>query len=1214
MAHLAEDTAIRAGDALDGEDGAVGVVLHVHAGAAVLIDVLGRDLAVGDEGVQHALRCHEAALTVADGHGVLVAHAALGQPGAAGGGDAGAHQHTLVAADGVEGQGRVAGRDGADVAVSGQTQLDEGLEAVADTQHQTIPVLQQVADCLSDRRIAEEGGDELCAAVRLVAAGEAAGQHDDLALVDGLDQCLAAGGDISGGQVADDQHLGVRTGAGKGVGGVVLAVGTREDRDDDLRLCHADLGRSGGGQAAVDLLDGGAGLAVGIDGLELALPDLLQLSHIQLVAAALEGVVRGGLAQQLTSRGVRDHLQHDGAVHGLKHIVGGHVVHHLEADAVAQTHLEESLGQTAIAHRGSSGHHAIFHHLLNFLIVGLQGEEVGAAGDGVQDGPDEDDGALRLLELGGDDAAGLADGGGEGHQRGRHIQLLEGAGHAVLTADGGDAEADLRVQCAQQSGQRLAPALRGSAKALEVLLEGQVGVLIAEAGGHQLGHTLDDGHPCAHILVGAHEVGVVAPCHAGAGVGLAVHGQLCDHGVLGGQLACAAEGHQHGGRADGGVEPLRKALLAADVQIAHHVLHLLLKGHAGPLGLPDSPLLDVDVLVLLSAVGVQELAADVDDGLAVPHHVQALFLGDLCHGGGLKVLLGGDGDEFVHVLRGQSHSHTLLALADGQLGAVEAVILLGDLVQVDIQAVGQLADGDRDAAGAEVVAALDHLAGVFAAEQALQLALDGGVALLDLSTAVLEAVQLVGLGGTGGTADAVAAGAAAQQDDDVAGSGAFAADVGSGRCAHNSADLHPLCHIAGVIDLIHLTGSKADLVAVGGITGGSGGHQLALGQLAGQGLTDGLEGVACAGDAHGLIDVAAARQRVADRTADAGGSAAEGLDLRRVVVGLVLEEEQPVLILAVDVALDLHGAGVDFLRLVEVLQDALLFQFLGTDGGQVHHAAGLILAAKVGAHCHIAVEGLLHHGIVDLDVVQNGSEGGVAAVVRPVCVDHLDLGDGRVALLRAEILLAELDVAQVHGEALLVDELFQACLIQLVEAVQHLHFGGDGILHLQGSPGVQRSLAGLHRVDDVFLDLSHLLIGQGAFQQVDAGRAHQRAVALADELDALGGRVGALVELAGQILHGERHAVGDGQLCVGVIHRRLTEHGGDALIEQSLVDALHVVAVEQTQTVQLLDAQQRDELIAQALGLAVEAGFLFNIDTIYHWKIPLVVSPLSHLR
>ncbi len=151
------------------------------------------------------------------------------------------------------------------------------------------------------------------------------------------------------------------------------------------------------------------------------------------------------------------------------------------------------------------------------------------------------------------------------------------------------------------------------------------------------------------------------------------------------------------------------------------------------------------------------------------HTMFRRFSRHLCHRSGLKVLFVGEGNELVHVLGGQRHSHTLLALADGQLGAVEAVVLLGDLVQVDIQAVGQLADGDGDAAGTKVVAALDHLAGVLAAEQALQLALDGGVALLDLSTAVLEAVQLVGLGGTGSTADAVAAGAAAQQDDDIAG-------------------------------------------------------------------------------------------------------------------------------------------------------------------------------------------------------------------------------------------------------------------------------------------------------------------------------------------------------------------------------------------------------------------------------------------------------------
>ena len=48
-------------------------------------------------------------------------------------------------------------------------------------------------------------------------------------------------------------------------------------------------------------------------------------------------------------------------------------------------------------------------------------------------------------------------------------------------------------------------------------------------------------------------------------------------------------------------------------------------------------------------------------------------------------------------------------------------------------------------------------------------------------------------------------------------------------------------------------------------------------------------------------------------------------------MGLILEEEEPVFVLAVDITLDLDGAGVDLLRLIEVLQDTLLFQLLGTD-------------------------------------------------------------------------------------------------------------------------------------------------------------------------------------------------------------------------------------------------------------------------------------------
>ena len=323
-------------------------------------------------------------------------------------------------------------------------------------------------------------------------------------------------------------------------------------------------------------------------------------------------------------------------------------------------------------------------------------------------------------------------------------------------------------------------------------------------------------------------------------------------------------------------------------------------------------------------------------------------------------------------------------------------------------------------------------------------------------------------------------------------------------------------------------------------------------------------------------------------------------------MGLVLEQEQPVLVLAVDIALDLDGAGVDLFGLVQILQDTLLLQLLGTNGGKVHHAAGLVLTAQLSAHSHVAVKGFLHHGVVDLHIVQNGAEGGVAAVIGPVGVDHLDLGDGGVTVLRAEILLAELDITKVHGKAVVRNELFQLLFVQLVEALQHLDRGRHGVLHFQGLLGVQRSLAGLHRVDDIFLDLGHLLIGQGTLQQIDAGRTHQRALALTDELDALGSGVCALVELAGQIFHRKGHTVAGGQLGIGVIHRRLAEHGVCTLVEQRFVDAFHVVTVQQTQTGQFLDAQQAGELIFQAGGFHIEAGLFFHINTIDHW----VGSPL----
>jgi hypothetical protein len=89
---------------------------------------------------------------------------------------------------------------------------------------------------------------------------------------------------------------------------------------------------------------------------------------------------------------------------------------------------------------------------------------------------------------------------------------------------------------AEQRRRRLAPALGLVAELLEVLLEREVGVLVAEARRHELGERLDHGQVGARVGVCRGEVGVEAPRHAGAGRGLALHGQLGSHGH--GSVSC----------------------------------------------------------------------------------------------------------------------------------------------------------------------------------------------------------------------------------------------------------------------------------------------------------------------------------------------------------------------------------------------------------------------------------------------------------------------------------------------------------------------------------------------------------------------------------------------------------------------------------------------------------------------------------------------------
>ena len=128
-----------------------------------------------------------------------------------------------------------------------------------------------------------------------------------------------------------------------------------------------------------------------------------------------------------------------------------------------------------------------------------------------------------------------------------------------------------------------------------------------------------------------------------------------------------------------------------------------------------------------------------------------------------------------------------------------------------------------------------------------------------------------------------------------------------------------------------MTGRKADLVAVGAVALGCRHSQLALRQFALQRFLRRNQRIAGTGDAHGLIDIRAAAERIADRTAEARRRAAERFDFSRMVVGFVFEHQKPVLKASVHFGRNAHGTGVDLLALIEIGKLSRLFQRLRGD-------------------------------------------------------------------------------------------------------------------------------------------------------------------------------------------------------------------------------------------------------------------------------------------
>ena len=284
----------------------------------------------------------------------------------------------------------------------------------------------------------------------------------------------------------------------------------------------------------------------------------------------------------------------------------------------------------------------------------------------------------------------------------------------------------------------------------------------------------------------------------------------------------------------------------------------------------------------------------VDDGLAVPGDLQPVAVGDLADDGGQHLPLAAHRHERLDVLRRDDRAHAFLRFAGEHLGRGHVGGAQRHGVQLDPHAAVACRREFRCGAGqsgaAEILDA-DHQAGGVQLEAALD------EHLLHERVAHLHRRQLLAAGGAAFVAaerlrrqhrhpaDAVEAGAGAEQDDLVAGA-RRERQVQILFAQHPDAQrVHQ--RIAGVGRVEH--GLAADVGQAQRVAVAADAAHHAVEHAAGVGRVGGTE----AQLVHDRDGPGAHRHDVADDAADAGGRALIRLDIGRVVVGFHLEGDRP---------------------------------------------------------------------------------------------------------------------------------------------------------------------------------------------------------------------------------------------------------------------------------------------------------------------------------
>ena len=326
------------------------------------------------------------------------------------------------------------------------------------------------------------------------------------------------------------------------------------------------------------------------------------------------------------------------------------------------------------------------------------------------------------------------------------------------------------------------------------------------------------------------------------------------------------------------------------------------------------------------------------------------------------------------------------------------------------------------------------------------------------------------------------------------------------------------------------------------------------------------------------------------------------------VVGLVLEIDEPLLFHAVHFNRNNDAACIDLIGLFLVLKLPFPFQPAHRHERQIHQADELVLSSGEDLAVVFQVlavrilDRLTVVTVVEFYIFQFRGKCCMAAVIRPVRIKHADLRHRRIAILFTFIIILDMkEVPECHGEAERIIEFLQLSLRHVLESVKHGDISRVVKYRDKGVRFPGRRFSGIDRVDAVFLDCLEFRIGNAAFDHVGGRHPDDRRLILIDKTDALLRRICSLIELSGKIFHGKAAAslIRRESLLIKDINRRLCKHAAACLLKCLIGNILHIITDQHPDACDIHDSEIPSDLMAERFGRNSIIRFLFNVYSFY---------------